>query len=160
MPNKYVDFVLRDSDETLKRNINATPVSYADSNVKARLDEIYTDELPSDLKTIISPISKKYYKYDGTIEIVTAPLWLLNTKDVNLTGSYLKETEGEEYSLFDTNTKRSKYFMNDLSRYSWWLGSAYSSDKYVVISNSGDPNNNSSTYYNCLIFGFRIQKTI
>ena len=146
--NKYVDFVLKYSNETIQR-----------SSLKTRLDAIYANELPADLKTIISPISKKY-NYRGEIETVNAPLWALYSKDLNLSGDYLVESEGEEYSLYDTNAKRRKYLLKSSVSYNtWWTGSYYGNSYGIVINANGNASyaNLSSTY--SLIFGFRIQKT-
>lgn len=158
--NKYVDFVLNNFDEIVQRNYTSAMASYADSAIKNRLDAIYTNELPLDLKAVISPVSKKYYKYDGEIETVTAPLWLLNTKDINLTGSYLKETEGEEYVIFNTADKRIKSHITNMTTQSWWIGSAYDSSHYMTISYNGNPSSNTSLGACGLLFGFRIQKTV
>lgn len=160
--NKYVDFVLVSSDENVTWMSPSTTgmVAYSNTTAKARLDEIYANELPSDLKAAITPVSKKYYVYDGTTETVTAPLWFLNTKDVNASSSYLKESEGEEYSIFSDNSKRKKYDQANLGQsFTWVLGSAYNSSTFVRINTSGACS--SVNYLNSapIIFGFRIQKS-
>lgn len=157
--NKYVDFVLKNADEMIKMRAGNAPIAYSETLAKARLDQIYTNELPSDLKAAITPISKTYYKYDGTTETVNAPLWMLNTKDVNLTGSYLKESEGEEYTAFDTASKRIKRNQQTVQIDAWWLGSSRDSASFVIINTSGSASSSGGTNTFTLIFGFRIMKS-
>ena len=156
--NKYVDFICFGIPENNIRIFNSTMSYYSDSIPKARLDDIYENELPSDLKAVISPVTKYYYSYDGSTEEVTSPLWLLNTKDVNASGSYLKESVGENYEIFTNNNTRLKFVMTGGSS-GWWLGSAYSGSAFVSISNAGSINSTSISNLDGLIFGFRIQKT-
>ena len=156
--NKYVDFVLVNPSE-LSPMSNSSMVAYSDSLAKARLDAIYNNELPSDLKAAITPITKPYYKFDGEIEYVTAPLWMLNTKDVNYTSSYLKESEGENYTIFDSIGKRVKFSQNTGEVGAWCLGSAQNATKYMAVSTSGQTASQSPTTNGYLVFGFRIQKS-
>lgn len=157
--NKYVDFVLKNIDETIKMNNTNAMVAYSNTLVKMRLDEIYSNELPLDLKTAISSISKKYYSYDGTTETVNAPLWLLNTKDVNFNGTYLMENEGEEYTTYNESTGRIKYYQPECDQRAWWLGSAAGSSSFRAVSGSGFGGSSSASNNSGLVFGFRIQKT-
>ena len=162
--NKYVDFVVKNYDEYITRYSNYGVCTYSNSQLKARLDAIYENELPSDLKAVISPVSKKYYTYNGTTETVESYLWALNTKDINATDNYLKETEGENYSIFNTQEKRAKFYRRtDATSNTWLLGSAYDSTRIIYIYGSNGSLGNitfgSSTSLG-IVFGFRIQKTI
>lgn len=157
--NKYVDFVLKNYDETIKMRASGGMTAYSETLAKARLDQIYANELPSNLKAAITSISKTYYNYDGTTETVNAPLWLLNTKDVNLTGTYVKESEGEEYTAFSTSGKRVKRNQQTGKTGNWWLGSAYSSSYFVSVNSSGNGIGYNMTNSYGLVFGFRIKKS-
>lgn len=157
--SKCVDFVLKNFDELVPKIIGGSAsIKYSDTYIKSRLDEIYEDELPSDLKTVISSVSKQYYSYDGTTETVTAPLWLLNSKDTNLPIDYVKESEGENYTIFDRNNARIKRLQSTLNTYPWWIGTAYSGSAltYISVTGSIGPGDSNSRYG--LIFGFRIKK--
>lgn len=165
--DKYVDFILVGPDERLNMNSSNTPIMYSNSLVKARLDDIYANELPSDLKAAITPVTKKYYSYDGTIESVTAPLWLLNTKDVNFTGSDLKDSEGEEYSEFNTIGSgayiRTRFRADNGATCVWWLGSAHNNTSFMAVNVSGNSYSRAPAMSGAsvpfLVFGFRIQKS-
>jgi hypothetical protein len=152
--NKFVDFVLKNFDETVA--MGNSMVAYTSTGAYTRLDTIYNDELPSELKNAITPVAKKYYNYQGNTDTVTVPLWLLNTKDAGLTGDYLKESDGEDY--YDSNAKRIKYNQQTGSAYSWWLGSAYSSSFFMSVSSDGSGYGDYPNDYNGLVFGFRLQK--
>lgn len=157
--NKYVDFIVKNPDETCKCTEYSNYItSYANTILKARLDAIYANELPSDLKAVISPVTKKYHSYDDTVETFNDSIWLLNSNDVNATGNYLKDNEGEAYSIFDTNGKRTKYNQTSCSSVGWWLGSAYNSSQFMFVTANGAvsysyPSNNYG-----IVFGFRIKK--
>ena len=158
--SKYVDFVLKNTDEIINQmSYSSGMIAYSQSELKTRLDDIYANELPSDLKAAITPVSKEYYVYDGTTETVTAPLWALNSKDVNATGEYLKESEGEEYSIFATNAERIKYYQKTFNGATWALGTSPGSNKFVMITTSGGFSAVSHNSSSSLIFGFRIQKS-
>ena len=152
--NKFVDFVLKNFDETVA--MGNSMVAYTSTGAYTRLDTIYNDELPSELKSAITPVAKKYYNYQGNTDTVTVPLWLLNTKDAGLTGDYLKESDGENY--YDSNAKRIKYNQQTGSADYWWLGSAYSSSYFLNVGDYGGGNGSSPTYSGGLVFGFRLQK--
>ena len=153
--NKFVDFVVVDFDETTQMG-NSMKV-YAETTAYSRLNTIYNDELPSDLKTAITPVAKKYYNYQGNTDEVTVPLWLLNTKDAGLTGSYLKDSEGEDY--FSTDAQRVKRNAQTGSAYYWWLGSAYYSSYFVYVGDYGGAYSNYPNSSYGLVFGFRIKKS-
>ena len=159
MADKYVDFLLKNPAETLNHMSTSGMTSYSNTAVKQRLDQIYADELPSDLKAAITPVSKKYHVYDGTTETVTAPLWLLNSKDVNATGNYLTDSEGEEYSVFLDNGGRQKRSITTCDLVTWTTGSAYSATSFVIINTNGTFASGGYTSSAPIIFGFRIQKS-
>lgn len=157
--NKYIDFVLKNFDETIVATGSGTNVAYVNTQMKARLDAIYENELPSDLKIAISPVNKEYHRYNGVTETIEAYLWPLNTKDVNLTGDHLFESEGEAYTIFNTAEKRMKFNLNTGRIEIWMLGSANNSGYIFGINKNGLSSNFSLAAYG-LIFGFRIQKSI
>ena len=162
--NKYVDFVMAYGIESVPMlpSANETNKKYSESNAKARLDEIYANELQSDLKNIITPVTKQYYCYDDTTEQVTASLWLMNSQNAGFTGSYLKENDPNDHALFDDTLWRRKTIKTTKLRTSYWIGSAIGSrypTRRVVCGGGGTPTDVSSNTSSMLIFGFRIQKT-
>ena len=162
--NKYADFLVKNYDETIKmHDQNSAIVAYSDSFAKARLDEIYENELPSDLKAAITPVSKTYHTQNGTTETVTAPLWLLNSKDLGFEGAALVENEGETYPRFsgiNRGANRIKFDLKTRMRGIWWTGSGYNSTNFLSVNTSGSNADLYKTNSLGLVFGFRIQKSI
>lgn len=162
--NKFVDFIVKNPDESTKfYNSSNNYDSYSNSFAKARLDAIYANELPSDLKAVITPVTKQYCIPGGDMESVTVPLWLLNTKDVNFTGTSLKESEGENYPIFSSGSDRIK--VNRLTGVItvWNLGSSNGDSNgttnHMNVGTGGTPTPMQPINSNTLVFGFRIQKT-
>ena len=153
--NKFVDFVVKNFDESI--TMGSAMAAYADTNAYSRLSTIYNDELPSDVKAAITSVTKKYYNYQGNTDEVAVPLWLLNTKDAGLTGSYLKDSEGENY--FASDAQRIKRQASNGSTGNWWLGSAYSSSVFMCVSGGGYAGSYGPNGSCGLVFGFRIQKS-
>ena len=153
--NKYIDFVIKHIPEQIKFVNTGSIVYYSNSLIKTRLDNIYANELPQELKSVISSVTKPYYCYDGTIENVTSYLWALNTKNAGLSSP--KENDDDVY--FDSNAARKKYkTFDEISYLSWRLGSAYNGSSSSIISSSGASNSAGVTNSAGLIFGFRIKK--
>ena len=159
--NKYVDFIIKNPDEFVQISDSNTYCAYSNSTIKARLDEIYENELPSDLKAAISPVSKKYHSYDGTTETVTAPLWLLNSKEANFNGNSLVDSEGEDYSDYNRTIGFSKMYQPTGEPYGWWIGSVQTTPSliWLEVSTNGSSTMTTPGTGLGLVFGFRIQKT-
>ena len=161
--NKYVDFIVRNSCQLSSWRLSGSQMTYfADSRFLTTLNWLYNNGIPLELKNIITPVTKKYHAYDDTIETLTLPLWMLNTKDAGLTGNYLLDNDGGEY--FSDNSSRIKAQLRQVSDPShslgdyWALGSAKSSTKGVFINSSGIAAENGPGSNFPIVFGFRIQK--
>ena len=163
--NKYVDFVTVYGTESLQMANVSEYISYSESNAKARLDEIYANELQSDLKNVITPVTKQYYCYDGSdesIEQVTAPLWLMNSQNAGFVGTYLKENDPNDHALFDDNGTRIKMNITGsmAQNISYLTGSRYKQAKsFITVASNGASSNTGVTTPALLVFCFRIAKS-
>lgn len=153
---KYVDFVLKNFDEKTTFEYQTGAVrSVSNSIPKERLDNIYADELPSDLKKAIIPVKKKYgYRIGQTsnYETLVLYLWLLNGYNVGFSG-YSDENDGYKY----TNITKIKKYQPDDVESSWWITS-YSGNYKMTINENGNTFYSNRDEPNGLVFGFRIGK--
>ena len=158
--NKRVDFILSEYAEEITMIDTSANVLYSETNAKARLDEIYEEELNSDIKEAITPVTKYYRKSDGTDEEITVPLWLLSKRNMYGTGNpgNTTESQGERYAAFMDSLS---YCFLPVAGYNGSSTSIYTGTHYQSNGNAYWLNPNMSTNGTAsrgLIFGFRIQK--
>ena len=112
---KYVDFVIKDFDEKVRINDYGYPdnPAYDTTNIYSRLNTIYNNEIPSDLKSSIKSVKKQYYIGNTTYEY-TVNLWPLNYIDAGVV-----EDNGKYYS---TDLQRIKHNQQTGNADEWWLG--------------------------------------
>jgi len=112
---------------------------------------------PSELKSAIVSVQKTYYDNDdSSTKTTTNTIWIPSSREVCLTGSYLKETSGVQYSsVFSDSASRIKYDSSG-SANTWWLRSAYSGTAFVSVNSSGGGTSSIATSANGVVFGFCI----
>lgn len=139
-----VTFVMKDCLNT-KAQMNSSDTSaggYPASAMKTYVETNIYDKLPSDLKTLVAPVKKKWCTTYSDVNSLTEGnynVWLLSEKEVfgNNT-STIGDGEGSKYDIFTDNASRIKK-VNGIASY-WWLGSCERnySGGFVVVGSKGN----------------------
>ena len=114
--------------------------------------------LPEELQNAIIEVNKPYFDYgSSSTKTCNDKLWIPSSYEVCLTGSYLKEDSGVQYSGVFSSTDNSRVkFDSSGSANSWWLRSANSGTAFVYVIGSGSGSNSSATNAYGVVFGFCI----
>ena len=105
---------------------------------------------PEVIRNAIKPVDKTYYdNTSNSTKTISDTLWIPSTRDLNYSGTYLKETSGVTYSVrFPNNASKIMRFTTG-SAYTYWTRSASSS---VATSFFGvDTNGNDSITRNASV---------
>lgn len=138
-----VTFVMKDCLNT-KAQMNSSNTNtggYPASAMKTYVETNIYDKLPSDLKTLVTPVKKKWYTTYNDVNSLTEGnynVWLLSEMEVFGTNTNtIGNGEGTKYPIFTNNTSRIKK-ANGTTSY-WWLGSCsrYDSDVFVAVYSDG-----------------------
>ncbi len=138
-----VTFVMKDCLNT-KAQMNSTAINaggYPASAMKTYVETNIYDKLPSDLKTLVAPVKKKWYTTYNDANSLTESnynVWLLSEMEVSGTNTYtIGNGEGTKYDVFTDNASRIKR-VNGTADW-WWLGSCGrgGSDYFVCVRFDG-----------------------
>lgn len=138
-----VTFVMKDCLDT-KAQMNSTNTNvggYPASAMKNWVNTNIYDKLPSDLKTLVAPVKKKWYTtYNDTNSLTESNynVWLLSEAEVfDSVTQTIGSGEGSKYPIFTDNTSRIKK-VNGTADW-WWLGSCYrgGSGSFVGVRSGG-----------------------
>lgn len=138
-----VTFVMKDCLNT-KAQMNSSSTNaggYPASAMKSWVENNIYDKLPSDLKTLVAPVKKKWYTTHNDANSLTEGnynVWLLSEMEVSGTNTYtIGNGEGSKYDIFTDNASRIKK-VNGTNNY-WWLGSCVRSysNSFVGVSSGG-----------------------
>ena len=145
-----VTLVMKDCLNT-KAQMNSSNTNtggYPASAMKTYVETNIYDKLPSDLKTLVAPVKKKWYTTYNDANSLTEGnynVWLLSEMEVSGTNSYTVGTgEGTKYPIFTDSASRIKKVNGTNDR--WWLGSCSGnfSDYFVVVYSNGKVSNYSA----------------
>ena len=142
------------------KRMHGSMVPYTSTEMYAYLENDVYNGLPAELKasTGIKAVDKTYYDAAAE-ETKTAAMkvWLPSSREVNFTGSYLKETSGVQYATkFNGNNARVKYNLTTGSTCNWWTRSAYSTSYFVAVLGNGYYYSSGPTIAYGVVFGFCI----
>ena len=163
--NHYIEFITRNFAETVAMHSSSSVlVPYSETAHKARLDAIYNSELPSDLKAVITPVTKRYGSTNQAgYEDVTLNLWTPSLREFSGPSSSAANETGTRYSIFG-GIGSLKFISADptLSAYtesSYWVPTSRLSSGNSAYYDSSSSVSSVLTTEKALIFGFRIAKT-
>lgn len=164
--NHYIEFITRNFAETVAMySSSSVLVPYSETTHKARLDAIYNSELPSDLKAVITPVTKRYGSaIQAGYEDVTLNLWTPSRKEFSGSYSGMAANEtGTKYTIFN-GISNLKFISADptLTSYpesDFWVPSSSLSGSISMYGVSTSGTSGVLTTQQALIFGFRIAKT-
>lgn len=149
-----VTFIMKDCLNT-KAQMNSTNTNaggYPASAMKTWVENNIYDKLPSDLKTLVAPVKKKWYTTYNDANSLTEGnynVWLLSEAEVfNSVFLTIDNGEGTKYPIFTDNASRIKKVSGSAEH--WWLGSCYklgSSDFVFVHSNGSASYNGAYSSY-------------
>lgn len=146
----YSDGVTAPVTLVMKNCLNATAKMNSDNDntggypasaMKTWVESNIYNKLPSDLKSIVSPVKKKCYtRYNDTTSLSEANynVWLLAEAEVFDSVSYtIGSGEGTKYPIFTDDASRIKKVKNSASL--WWLRSCNRNynRNFVIVSNDG-----------------------
>lgn len=138
-----VTFVMKDCLNT-KAQMNSSAINaggYPASAMKTWVENNIYDKLPSDLKTLVAPVKKKWYTTYNDLNSLTEGnynVWLLSEAEVSDSVTQTIGTgEGTKYPIFTDNTSRIKKGNGTNSW--WWLGSCSRgySGGFVIVNSTG-----------------------
>ena len=114
--------------------------------------------MPSEVQAALVEVKKPYFDYDSSsTKVCSDKIWIPSSYEVCLTGGYLKEDSGVQYSdVFTTNQYSRVKFDTNGSAGSWWLRSASSGASFVYVASSGGGSYYSATIAIGVVFGFCI----
>ena len=137
-----VTFVMKDCLNT-KAQMNSSDTNaggYPASAMKTWVNTNIYDKLPSDLKTLVTPVKKKWYTTYNDANSLTEGnynVWLLSEMEVSGTNTYtIGNGEGTKYDVFTDNASRIKE-VNGTADW-WWLGSCNSAGRYGFVNVRSD----------------------
>ena len=132
-----VTFVMKDCLNT-KAQMNSSNTNeggYPASAMKTYVETNIYDKLPSDLKTLVAPVKKKWYTTYNEVNSLTEAnynVWLLSEAEVfDSVTQAIGNGEGTKYPIFTDNTSRIKK-VNGTADW-WWLGSCARSGGYSFV---------------------------
>lgn len=158
-----VTLVMKDCLNT-KAQMNSSDTSaggYPASAMKTWVENNIYNKLPSDLKTLVAPVKKKWYTtYDDASSLTEGNynVWLLSEREVFGTNSFTVGTgEGTKYDIFTDNASRIKR-VNGTADY-WWLGSCnrYGGGGFVYVNSGGGVGYAFATISNGVVVGLCIR---
>ena len=136
---------------------NTTAGGWADTVMRNTTLPAILQTFPANLQSAIKSVNKVSYRFEDTSEQTTADkLWIPSSQEVNLTGSYLKETTGVTYDGVFTNDASRVRTCNNGGDNGWWLRSAFSDQDFVYVHRYGSGNNNRAVTGNGMVLGFCI----
>ena len=154
-----VTFVMKDCLNT-KAQMNSSNTNaggYPASAMKTWVNTNIYDKLPSDLKTLVAPVKKKWYTTYNDANSLTEGnynVWLLSEMEVFGTNTYtVGNGEGSKYDIFTNESSRIKK-VNGTADW-WWLGSCrrYGSEDFVSVGSSGGVSYNDAKNSNGVAVG-------
>ena len=136
---------------------------YPASVMKTYVETNIYDKLPSDLKTLVAPVKKKWYTTYNDVNSLTEGnynVWLLSEMEVSGTNTHTIGTgEGSKYDIFTDNASRIKKIngKND----DWWLGSCSKnySTNFALVSSGGGVGSSGAGSSNSVAVGLCIRGT-
>lgn len=119
---------------------NTNTGGYPASAMKTYVETNIYDKLPSDLKTLVAPVKKKWYTTYNDVNSLTEGnynVWLLSDMEV-FGASAIGDGEGSKYPIFTDNASRIKKVNGTAN--SWWLGScsSYIHNQFVIVTSVGN----------------------
>lgn len=150
-----VTFVMKDCLKT-KASMNGDKTNaggYPDSTMKTWVESNIYDKLPSDLKTIVAPVKKKWYTTYNDANSLTEGnynVWLLSEAEViDSVTQTIGTGEGSKYDIFTDSASRIKKVNG--TKETWWLGSCskYFNTNFVGIHYDGSVYGNNYAYIVC-----------
>lgn len=120
---------------------NTNAGGYPSSAMKTYVETNIYDKLPSDLKTLVAPVKKKWYTtYNDASSLSESNynVWLLSEAEVfNSATQTIGTGEGTKYPIFTDNASRIKKVNGSAD--DWWLGSCYryGSSSFVFVESGG-----------------------
>ena len=163
--NHYVEFLAINIAETVSLSAqSAIVLPYSESLHKARLETIYSSEIPNELKMVIAPVTKRYASaIQEGYEDVTMHLWTPSAKEIGATGSRVATETGTVYEIF-RQVSPVQFFSADptLESYTpmtFWIPTSYLSGTSSSYYNNSNGTSSILTAQHGLLFGFRIAKT-
>lgn len=124
---------------------NTNTGGYPASAMKTYVETNIYDKLPSDLKTLVAPVKKKWYTtYNDTNSLTEGNynVWLLSEAEVfDSVTQTIGSGEGSKYPIFSDATSRIKKVNGTNSV--WWLGSCsrVNSNTFVYVGSAGNVGN-------------------
>ena len=111
--------------------------------------------LPQELQSAIVPVDKTYYdSQSSSTKTTSCTIFIPSSRELCLTGNYLKEDSGIQYSVFDNYAKRIRWSYT--STRTWWTRSQSSTYYMVSIDSSGYADTSGRTSSYGVVFGFCI----
>ena len=158
-----VSFVMKNCLNTIyKMNSSDTNSGgYPASAMKTYVENNIYAKLPSDLKSMVAPVKKKWYTTYNSASSLTEgsySVWLLSEMEVFGSNSYtIGNGEGSKYPIFTTSSSRIKQ-VNGSNNW-WWLGSCLSLDSstFVLVSSAGNVNGNYASISGGVVVGLCIR---
>lgn len=137
-----VTLVMKDCLNT-KAQMNSSDTNsggYPSSAMKTYVETNIYDKLPSDLKTIVAPVKKKWYTtYNDASSLTEGDynVWLLSEAEViDSVTQTIGNGEGTKYPIFTDNASRIKKVNGTANE--WWLGSCSDTDIFAFLLVSSD----------------------
>lgn len=138
-----VTLVMKDCLNTVRQmnSSNTNTGGYPASALKTYVETNIYDKLPSDLKTLVAPVKKKWYTTYNDANSLTEGnynVWLLSEAEVFDRVPYtVGNGEGTKYPIFTDKASRIKKVNGRSS--DWWLGSCdrNNSRDFVVVYSAG-----------------------
>lgn len=143
-----VSLVMKDCLNT-KAQMNSSDYNtggYPASAMKTWVENNIYNKLPSDLKSIVAPVKKKWYTTYNDANSLTESnynVWLLSEAEIrNNADLTIGEGEGTKYPIFTYNDASRIKKVNGTASY-WWLGSCdkYNSTSFVCVDSDGNTRN-------------------
>ena len=157
--NAKITWICRNVFASSKTMNNAATTSggWASCSLRAWLANSILPTIPALVRNNIKEVEKTYYDY-GSSQTLTASdrIWIPSSREVCLTGAYLKETSGAQYTeLFPNNISRTRFTTDSRQQSYYWLRSASDTSNFVAVgSNTGSPGTSNASYGSYVLFGF------
>lgn len=143
--------------KTMSNSGAVTTGGWGSCDLRTYLNNEWMLTLPSNIQNAVKTVNKPYYRFEDTSEQVSEDkIWIPSSQELGLTGKYLKETTGVEYTLSSTSGRRLVYLKVSGSANGWWVRTAYSAKNYIYISGVGVISSDGANSTNGILIGFCI----
>ncbi len=146
------------SDAKYMNKSSTTVGGWTDTEMRNTTLPAILATFPANLQSAIKAVDKVSYRFEDTSEQTTSDkLWIPSSQEINLRGTYLKETTGIVYDgTFTTrDLTRIRTYNNGSNGY-WYLRSAFSATDFVAVTAAGYNTNTAAANPSGVLLGFCI----